>query len=104
MTTINNIQDLIQLLRDQPHWADELRGILLSDELRDLPAAISVDQELGAFRFALFTAYIGLMGALSIAATRVKGFRSCSITLSRRARHLHSQSSMPAPLALRAAG
>jgi uncharacterized protein YoxC len=40
MTTINNIQDLIQLLRDQPHWADELRGILLSDELRDLPAAV----------------------------------------------------------------
>ena len=40
MTTINNIQDLIQLLRDQPHWADELRGILLSEELRDLPAAV----------------------------------------------------------------
>jgi uncharacterized protein YoxC len=40
MTTINNIQDLIQLLRDQPHWAQELRGILLSDELRDLPAAV----------------------------------------------------------------
>ncbi len=40
MTTINNIQDLIHLLRDQPHWADELRGILLSDELRDLPAAV----------------------------------------------------------------
>ena len=40
MTTINNIQDLIQLLRNQPHWADELRGILLSEELRDLPAAV----------------------------------------------------------------
>ena len=40
MTTINSIQDLIQLLRDQPQWADELRGILLSDELRDLPAAV----------------------------------------------------------------
>jgi uncharacterized protein YoxC len=40
MTTINNIQDLIQLLRDQPNWAAELRGILLSDELKDLPAAV----------------------------------------------------------------
>ena len=40
MTTINTIQDLIQLLRDQPEWADELRGILLSTELRDLPAAV----------------------------------------------------------------
>ena len=40
MTTINSIQDLIRLLRDQPQWADELRGILLSDELRDLPAAV----------------------------------------------------------------
>ena len=40
MTTINNIQDLIQLLRDQPQWADELRGILFSDEIKDLPAAV----------------------------------------------------------------
>ena len=40
MTTINTIQDLIQLLRDQPEWAEELRGILLSTELRDLPAAV----------------------------------------------------------------
>ena len=40
MTTVNSIQDLIRLLRDQPQWADELRGILLSDELRDLPAAV----------------------------------------------------------------
>ncbi len=40
MTTINTIQDLIQLLRDQPLWAEELRGILLSTELRDLPAAV----------------------------------------------------------------
>ena len=40
MTTINTIQDLIQLLRDQPTWADELRGVLLSTELQDLPAAV----------------------------------------------------------------
>lgn len=40
MTTINTIQDLLQLLRDQPQWAEELRGILLSNELQDLPAAV----------------------------------------------------------------
>ena len=67
-------------------------------------AAISVDLELGEFRFALFTAHIGLVGALSMAATRGRGFCSCSITLSRRTRRLHSQYSMPAPPALRAAG
>ena len=33
MTTINTMQDLLQLLRDQPQWAEELRGILLSKEL-----------------------------------------------------------------------
>ena len=40
MTTINTIQDLLQLLRDLPQWAEELRGILLSKELQDLPAAV----------------------------------------------------------------
>ena len=40
MTTINTMQDLLQLLRDQPQWAEELRGILLSKELQDLPAAV----------------------------------------------------------------
>ncbi len=40
MTTINSIQDLIQLLRDQPQWADELRGILFSDEIKGLPTAV----------------------------------------------------------------
>ena len=40
MTTINTMQDLLQLLRDQPQWAEELRGILLSRELQDLPAAV----------------------------------------------------------------
>ncbi len=40
------------------------------------PAAISVDLELDEFRLAPFTAYTGLMGTLSTAATRVRGFRS----------------------------
>ena len=35
--TINNIGDLIQILQDQPQWAEALRGVLLSRELLELP-------------------------------------------------------------------
>ena len=38
MTTINNIADLVRILKEQPEWADTIRGILLSEELLDLPA------------------------------------------------------------------
>ena len=34
---INNIGDLIQILQDQPQWAEALRGVLLSRELLELP-------------------------------------------------------------------
>ena len=37
MTTINTIEDLIRILRDQPTWAEALRAILLTQELMDLP-------------------------------------------------------------------
>ena len=37
MTTINNIGDLVRVLREQPEWAEALRGVLLSRELLDLP-------------------------------------------------------------------
>ena len=42
MTTINTIQDLLELLRSQPEWAKELRAILLTDELLDLPSIVAV--------------------------------------------------------------
>ena len=38
MTTINNIADLVRILKEQPEWADTIRGILLTEELLDLPA------------------------------------------------------------------
>ena len=38
MTTINNIADLVRILKEQPEWADMIRGILLSEELLELPA------------------------------------------------------------------
>ena len=37
MTTINNIADLVRILREQPEWAEAVRSILLSQELLDLP-------------------------------------------------------------------
>jgi len=38
MTTINTIDDLARILREQPAWADTLRALLLTDDLLDLPA------------------------------------------------------------------
>ena len=37
MTTINTIEELIELLQTQPQWADELRRALLTADLRSLP-------------------------------------------------------------------
>ena len=37
MTTINDIGDLIRILREQPEWAEALRSVLLSRELLELP-------------------------------------------------------------------
>ena len=37
MTTINTIEDLGRILRDQPTWAEALRSLLLSQDLLDLP-------------------------------------------------------------------
>ncbi len=37
MATINTIHDLFQLLRDNPEWAHELRTLVLTTELIDLP-------------------------------------------------------------------
>ena len=37
MTTINTIEDLARILRDQPTWAEALRALLLTQKLLDLP-------------------------------------------------------------------
>ena len=38
MTTINTIEELIELLHTNPQWADELRKALLTEDLQNLPA------------------------------------------------------------------
>ena len=49
MTTINTIEDLARILRDQPTWAEALRALLLSQDLLDLPGRfdrfVEVQQE-----------------------------------------------------------
>ncbi len=40
MTTINTIEDLARILREQPTWADALRALILSEDLLDLPARL----------------------------------------------------------------
>ena len=37
MTTINDIHDLARILRENPDWAETMRGILLGKELLELP-------------------------------------------------------------------
>ena len=37
MTTVNTIEDLARILREQPTWAEALRALLLTQELLDLP-------------------------------------------------------------------
>ena len=37
MTTVNDIADILRIIREQPEWADALRAALLSKELLELP-------------------------------------------------------------------
>ena len=38
MTTINTIEDLARILKEQPTWAEAIRSLVLSEDLLDLPA------------------------------------------------------------------
>ena len=42
MTAINDIRDLLQILREQPDWADQVRAVLLSQELLELPGKVAI--------------------------------------------------------------
>ena len=41
MTSINDVSDLARIIREQPEWADTLRGILMGQELLELPAKLA---------------------------------------------------------------
>ena len=40
MTIINDIADLVRILREDPAWADAVRSVLLSQELLNLPQEV----------------------------------------------------------------
>lgn len=51
MATINTIEDLIQLLDDNPHWVEALRVRLLTRELIELPEKFAAFVEATSQRF-----------------------------------------------------
>ena len=53
MTSINDIADLVRILREQPEWADTIRGILLGQELLELPERFASFVELTSENFRL---------------------------------------------------
>ena len=59
MTTINDIADLVRVLRENPEWLDTLRGVLISDELSSIPGSLKeIDRRLGG----LETELAGIQG------------------------------------------
>lgn len=52
-TTINDIADLVRILREQPEWADTVRGILLGREVIELPKLFAEFAELTRQNFQL---------------------------------------------------
>ena len=40
MTNINDIGDLVQILQDHPEWRNTVRGLIVGEELGDLPKAL----------------------------------------------------------------
>ena len=41
MPTINDMTDLLPILRDQPEWTEQLRVVLLTGESLELPNKVS---------------------------------------------------------------
>ena len=48
MTTINDIQDLVQIIEDRPEWRRELQRVLLTPDLRDTASLIRETAKLAA--------------------------------------------------------
>lgn len=52
-TIINDVSDLARIIREQPEWADTLRGLLLGQEVLDLPQRLAQFAELTSQNFQL---------------------------------------------------
>ena len=68
MTTIQTIEDLARILREQPTWAEALRALLLTQELLDLPARfdrfVEIQQETNHLTDRRLNSIDGRMGNL----------------------------------------
>ena len=51
MTTVNDITDILRIIREQPEWADALRGALLGQDLLELPQRFDKFAETSEIRF-----------------------------------------------------
>ena len=50
MTTINNMEDLIRILEERPEWRAAARGLIVGEELAQLPGrVIKLEESLAAF-------------------------------------------------------
>lgn len=50
MTTINDISDLVRILQDHPEWKDTIRGLIIGEELAQLPERVTrLEQTLADF-------------------------------------------------------
>ena len=41
MTTVNDIADILRIIREQPEWAEALRSALLSKDVLELPQRLA---------------------------------------------------------------
>ena len=50
MTTINDITDLVQILQERPEWLQVIRGLVIGEELAQVPQhLVALDQRLADF-------------------------------------------------------
>ena len=78
MTTINTMQDLTRLLKENPEWRDELRRLLLTEELLELPQRFAeytkvTDKRLNAIENKL-DSLVGAVGSLRGRVDSLRGY------------------------------
>ena len=42
MTSINDIADLVQILQDHPEWRNTVRGLIVGEELANMPNEVAI--------------------------------------------------------------
>ena len=61
METINNIEDLMRILREKPEWAEAVRNVLLTKALLELPNTLAQFTRATAESFRLVNARLTRM-------------------------------------------